>query len=97
MLLFVCDFYIVVYIYVSDLLSSQEYHSLFRLICPDFPFEPVQKTAKYVLVYSVVSCQSCPREFNLLCSGMVECGFPFCTIQVFSHNTIDMTKYAYKY
>lgn len=31
---------------ITDLLSIQEYHSLLSLLCSDFPFEPVQKTAK---------------------------------------------------
>lgn len=33
----------------TDLLSIQEYHSLLTLICADFPFEPVQKTARFAL------------------------------------------------
>ncbi|KAL5006675.1 hypothetical protein ScPMuIL_015481 [Solemya velum] len=40
----------------GDLLSIQEYHSLLSLLCPDFPFEPVQKTAKIILLDDALDC-----------------------------------------
>ena len=39
-------------VYVPDLLSIQEYHSLITLLCPDFPFEIVQKTERFELLTS---------------------------------------------
>lgn len=40
----------------GDLLSIQEYHSLLSLLCSDFPFEPVQKTAKIILLDDALDC-----------------------------------------
>ncbi|KAK3101796.1 hypothetical protein FSP39_006432 [Pinctada imbricata] len=40
----------------GDLLSIQEYHSLLSLICPDFPFETVQKTARIILMDDALDC-----------------------------------------
>ncbi|XP_021373690.1 UPF0705 protein C11orf49 homolog isoform X2 [Mizuhopecten yessoensis] len=40
----------------GDLLSIQEYHSLLSLLCPDFPFEPVQKTARIILLDDALDC-----------------------------------------
>ncbi|CAL1546231.1 unnamed protein product [Lymnaea stagnalis] len=40
----------------GDLLSIQEYHSLIGLICPDFPFKLVQKTARIVLIDDALDC-----------------------------------------
>ncbi|XP_069132657.1 centriolar satellite-associated tubulin polyglutamylase complex regulator 1-like isoform X2 [Argopecten irradians] len=40
----------------GDLLSIQEYHSLISLLCPDFPFEPVQKTARIILLDDALDC-----------------------------------------
>ncbi|ESP04163.1 hypothetical protein LOTGIDRAFT_198812 [Lottia gigantea] len=40
----------------GDLLSIQEYHSLLGLICPDFPFDIVKKTAKIVLIDDALDC-----------------------------------------
>lgn len=34
----------------GDLLTVQEYHSLITLICPDLPFDLVQKTARIILL-----------------------------------------------
>lgn len=40
----------------GDLLSAKEYHSLVCLLCPDFPFEPVQKTARIILMEDAMDC-----------------------------------------
>ncbi|GFN86687.1 upf0705 protein c11orf49-like protein [Plakobranchus ocellatus] len=40
----------------GDLLSIQEYHSLLGLLCPDFPFQLVQKTARIVLIDDALDC-----------------------------------------
>lgn len=40
----------------GDLLSIQEYHSLLSLLCSDFPFEPVQKTARIILLDDAMDC-----------------------------------------
>lgn len=40
----------------GDLLSIQEYHSLVTLLCPDFPFETVQKTARIILLDDALDC-----------------------------------------
>ncbi|WAR04036.1 CK049-like protein [Mya arenaria] len=42
--------------FVSDLLSIQEYHSLITLLCSDFPFEIVQKTARIILLDDALDC-----------------------------------------
>ncbi|KAL9955191.1 hypothetical protein ACROYT_G036478 [Oculina patagonica] len=40
----------------GDLLSAKEYHSLICLLCPDFPFELVQKTARIILMEDAMDC-----------------------------------------
>ncbi|XP_032240720.2 centriolar satellite-associated tubulin polyglutamylase complex regulator 1 [Nematostella vectensis] len=40
----------------GDLLTVREYHSLICLLCPDFPFEPVQKTARIILMDDAMDC-----------------------------------------
>ncbi|XP_045175142.2 centriolar satellite-associated tubulin polyglutamylase complex regulator 1-like isoform X2 [Mercenaria mercenaria] len=40
----------------GDLLSIQEYHSLIALLCSDFPFEIVQKTARIILMDDALDC-----------------------------------------
>ena len=40
----------------GDLLNIREYHSLICLICPDFPLEPIQKTARIILTDDVMDC-----------------------------------------
>ncbi|XP_052234027.1 centriolar satellite-associated tubulin polyglutamylase complex regulator 1-like isoform X3 [Dreissena polymorpha] len=40
----------------GDLLSIQEYHSLITLLCSDFPFEVVQKTARIILMDDALDC-----------------------------------------
>ncbi|KAL8601950.1 hypothetical protein ACOMHN_008442 [Nucella lapillus] len=40
----------------QDLLSIQEYHSLLGLLCTDFPFPLVQKTARIVLIDDALDC-----------------------------------------
>ncbi|XP_052800841.1 centriolar satellite-associated tubulin polyglutamylase complex regulator 1-like isoform X2 [Mya arenaria] len=40
----------------GDLLSIQEYHSLITLLCSDFPFEIVQKTARIILLDDALDC-----------------------------------------
>ncbi|XP_070200000.1 centriolar satellite-associated tubulin polyglutamylase complex regulator 1-like isoform X2 [Littorina saxatilis] len=40
----------------GDLLSIQEYHSLLGLLCTDFPFKLVQKTARIVLIDDALDC-----------------------------------------
>ncbi|XP_076471404.1 centriolar satellite-associated tubulin polyglutamylase complex regulator 1-like isoform X2 [Babylonia areolata] len=40
----------------GDLLSIQEYHSLLGLLCTDFPFPLVQKTARIVLIDDALDC-----------------------------------------
>jgi len=40
----------------GDLLSIREYHSLICLLCPDFPFQPVQKTARIILMDDAMDC-----------------------------------------
>lgn len=40
----------------GDLLSAKEYHSLICLLCPDFPFEPIQKTARIILMEDAMDC-----------------------------------------
>lgn len=40
----------------GDLLSIQEYHSLVTLLCQDFPFEIVQKTARIILLDDALDC-----------------------------------------
>lgn len=40
----------------GDLLSAKEYHSLICLLCTDFPFEPVQKTARIILMEDAMDC-----------------------------------------
>ncbi|PVD34117.1 hypothetical protein C0Q70_05380 [Pomacea canaliculata] len=40
----------------GDLLSIQEYHSLLGLLCTDFPFQLVQKTARIVLIDDALDC-----------------------------------------
>lgn len=40
----------------GDLLSVNEYHSLLTLLCPDFPFEVVQKTARIILLDDAMDC-----------------------------------------
>lgn len=40
----------------GDLLSAKEYHSLICLLCPDFPLELVQKTARIILMEDAVDC-----------------------------------------
>ncbi|KAH9500553.1 hypothetical protein Btru_072247 [Bulinus truncatus] len=40
----------------GDLLSIQEYNSLIRLLCPDFPFKLIQKTARIVLIDDALDC-----------------------------------------
>ncbi|XP_068672367.1 centriolar satellite-associated tubulin polyglutamylase complex regulator 1-like isoform X2 [Montipora foliosa] len=40
----------------GDLLSAKEYHSLICLLCPDFPLEPVQKTARIILMEDAIDC-----------------------------------------
>lgn len=40
----------------GDLLSMKEYHSLICLLCADFPFEPIQKTAKIILMDDAMDC-----------------------------------------
>ncbi|XP_071122281.1 centriolar satellite-associated tubulin polyglutamylase complex regulator 1-like isoform X1 [Mytilus galloprovincialis] len=40
----------------GDLLSVNEYHSLLTLLCPDFPFEIVQKTARIILLDDAMDC-----------------------------------------
>ena len=44
---------------IVDLLATREYHSLLCLLCLDFPFTPVQKTARYSSLSNVLlSCLS---------------------------------------
>lgn len=40
----------------GDLLNIRQYHSLICLICPDFPLEPIQKTARIILTDDVMDC-----------------------------------------
>ncbi|XP_041367252.1 UPF0705 protein C11orf49 homolog isoform X2 [Gigantopelta aegis] len=40
----------------GDLLSIHEYHSLLGLLCPDFPFSLVQKTARIILIDDALDC-----------------------------------------
>ncbi|XP_031550009.1 UPF0705 protein C11orf49 homolog [Actinia tenebrosa] len=40
----------------GDLLTAAEYHSLICLLCPDFPFEPIQKAAKIILMEDAMDC-----------------------------------------
>ncbi|XP_028412128.1 UPF0705 protein C11orf49 homolog [Dendronephthya gigantea] len=40
----------------GDLLSVKEYHSLLSLICSDFPYEIVQKSARIVLMEDAMDC-----------------------------------------
>lgn len=40
----------------GDLLSIQEYHALITLLCSDFPFEIVQKTARIILLDDALDC-----------------------------------------
>ncbi|XP_064602374.1 centriolar satellite-associated tubulin polyglutamylase complex regulator 1-like isoform X2 [Liolophura sinensis] len=40
----------------GDLLSIKEYHSLVQLLCPDFPFDVLQKTARIVLMDDALDC-----------------------------------------
>ncbi|XP_013397822.1 UPF0705 protein C11orf49 homolog isoform X2 [Lingula anatina] len=40
----------------GDLLSIQEYHALICLLCNDFPFETVQKTARIILMDDALDC-----------------------------------------
>ncbi|KAK3612570.1 hypothetical protein CHS0354_024558 [Potamilus streckersoni] len=40
----------------GDLLSIQEYHSLVTLLCPDFPYSTVQKTARIILLDDALDC-----------------------------------------
>ncbi|KAL4225513.1 hypothetical protein ACF0H5_016201 [Mactra antiquata] len=40
----------------GDLLSIQEYHSLITLLCSDFPFEILQKTARIILLDDALDC-----------------------------------------
>lgn len=47
----------------GDLLSIQEYHSLVRLLCPDFPFETVQKTARIILLDDALDCLISFQDF----------------------------------
>ncbi|XP_053835612.1 centriolar satellite-associated tubulin polyglutamylase complex regulator 1 isoform X2 [Vidua macroura] len=39
-----------------DLLTTQEYHCLLQLLCPDFPMELTQKAARIVLMDDAVDC-----------------------------------------
>eukprot|EP00794_Sanderia_malayensis_P018063 gene18063-19872_t len=39
-----------------ELLIIKEYYSLVRLLCPDFPFEILQKTAKIILMDDAMDC-----------------------------------------
>ena len=57
------------FLLTTDLLSAKEYHSLVCLLCPDFPFEPVQKTARWVIHGSLACCSlslTLERSFNPL-------------------------------
>ena len=40
----------------GDLLNIKEYHALLCLLCPDFPLELVQKTARIILTDDVMDC-----------------------------------------
>ncbi|XP_077977995.1 centriolar satellite-associated tubulin polyglutamylase complex regulator 1-like isoform X2 [Glandiceps talaboti] len=40
----------------GDLLSVKEYHSLLCLLCADFPFDLVQKTARIILMDDAMDC-----------------------------------------
>ncbi|XP_066276541.1 centriolar satellite-associated tubulin polyglutamylase complex regulator 1-like [Branchiostoma lanceolatum] len=40
----------------GDLLNAKEYQSLLCLLCPDFPLEVVQKTARIVLMDDAMDC-----------------------------------------
>ncbi|XP_006821066.1 centriolar satellite-associated tubulin polyglutamylase complex regulator 1-like [Saccoglossus kowalevskii] len=40
----------------GDLLNVKEYHSLLCLLCPDFPFDLVQKTARIILMDDAMDC-----------------------------------------
>ncbi|KAK2157422.1 hypothetical protein LSH36_192g04037 [Paralvinella palmiformis] len=65
----------------GDLLSVKEYHSLLCLLCPDFPFSVVLKTARIILMDDAMDChisfsdflyafqvQSCFDEFLSKCA-----------------------------
>ncbi|XP_071104990.1 centriolar satellite-associated tubulin polyglutamylase complex regulator 1-like isoform X1 [Haliotis cracherodii] len=47
----------------GDLLSIQEYHSLLGLLCADFPFTMVQKTARIILIDDALDCLICFSDF----------------------------------
>ncbi|XP_046543917.1 UPF0705 protein C11orf49 homolog isoform X1 [Haliotis rubra] len=47
----------------GDLLSIQEYHSLLGLLCSDFPFSMVQKTARIILIDDALDCLICFSDF----------------------------------
>ena len=47
----------------GDLLNIREYHSLVTLICPDFPLETIQKTARIILTDDVMDCLVAFRDF----------------------------------
>ena len=59
------------YFVVSDLLSVREYHSLIQLLCPDFPFQPVQKTARSV--WKTLQWMGVESSLKLLgrCQGVI--------------------------
>lgn len=40
----------------GDLLNVKEYHALLCLLCPDFPFDLVQKTARIILMDDAMDC-----------------------------------------
>ena len=48
---------------IVDLLATREYHSLLCLLCPDFPFSPVQKTARYSSQYTLLLTCLSTSEF----------------------------------
>ncbi|XP_070566793.1 centriolar satellite-associated tubulin polyglutamylase complex regulator 1-like isoform X2 [Ptychodera flava] len=40
----------------GDLLNVKEYHSLLCLLCPNFPFDLIQKTARIILMDDAMDC-----------------------------------------
>ena len=47
----------------GDLLNTREYYSLITPICPDFPLETIQKTARTILTDDVMDCLVAFRDF----------------------------------
>ena len=44
------------WLFLGELLSVKEYHSLLCLLCYDFPLDMVQKTARIVLMDDALDC-----------------------------------------